>query len=115
MRHPRLAEFPDAVTDDKAALAYYAQWVPAAQPGTQRLYSNPSLGLFGGFGSLDDDCSTSFFDASNSRLGCAFHMELQLCLQLTLTEEANTITALRKETSSNQAGGINCLFGVELT
>ena len=40
-------QFPDAVADDKAALAYYAQWVPAAQPGTQRLYSNPSLGLFG--------------------------------------------------------------------
>ncbi len=40
-------QFPDAVADDKAALAYYAQWVPAARPGTRRQYSNPSLGLFG--------------------------------------------------------------------
>jgi len=40
-------QFPDAVDGNQAALAYYADWVPAAQPGIQRQYSNPSLGLFG--------------------------------------------------------------------
>lgn len=40
-------QFPDAVQGRKATLAYYADWAPTARPGTQRQYSNPSLGLFG--------------------------------------------------------------------
>ena len=40
-------QFPDAVEDQKAMMAYYADWAPVAKPGSQRQYSNPSLGLFG--------------------------------------------------------------------
>jgi len=40
-------QFPDAVTDDATMVAFYRDWRPAFAPGTQRLYSNPSIGLFG--------------------------------------------------------------------
>ncbi|MCP1547439.1 MULTISPECIES: class C beta-lactamase [Methylorubrum] len=40
-------QFPDSVTDEAAMIAYFRRWQPSAPPGTQRLYSNPSLGLFG--------------------------------------------------------------------
>ncbi|MBP0578923.1 beta-lactamase [Labrys sp. LIt4] len=40
-------QFPDEVTDDAKMLAYYKAWHPAYAPGTHRLYSNPSIGLFG--------------------------------------------------------------------
>ncbi|HEV2544049.1 MAG TPA: class C beta-lactamase [Methylobacterium sp.] len=40
-------QFPDGVTDAAAMFAYFREWQPSAPPGTQRLYSNPSLGLFG--------------------------------------------------------------------
>jgi len=40
-------QFPDAVNDDAAALAYLRAFKPTAAPGTVRSYSNPSLGLFG--------------------------------------------------------------------
>ncbi|MND40360.1 Beta-lactamase [compost metagenome] len=40
-------QFPDQVKDQDDMLRYYAHWKPAYAPGTQRLYSNPSLGLFG--------------------------------------------------------------------
>lgn len=40
-------QFPDAVNDEASLLAYYRHWKPDYAPGTQRLYSNPSLGLFG--------------------------------------------------------------------
>lgn len=40
-------QFPDAVADEAAMIAYFRQWQPSASPGTRRLYSNPSLGLFG--------------------------------------------------------------------
>ncbi|CAO4163095.1 class C beta-lactamase [Methylorubrum populi] len=40
-------QVPDGVTDTAAMTAYLRRWQPAAPPGTQRLYSNPSLGLFG--------------------------------------------------------------------
>lgn len=44
-------QFPDDVTPAGAA-AYYQQWKPGAVPGAQRLYSNPSLGLFGNLTAL---------------------------------------------------------------
>ncbi len=44
-------QFPDDVTP-AGATAYYQQWQPAAAPGVQRLYSNPSLGLFGNLTAL---------------------------------------------------------------
>jgi beta-lactamase class C len=40
-------QFPDDVTDPGRMLAFYRSWRPAYAPGTQRLYSNPSIGLFG--------------------------------------------------------------------
>lgn len=40
-------QFPDAVTDDATMVAFYRGWRPAFEPGTRRVYSNPSIGLFG--------------------------------------------------------------------
>lgn len=40
-------QFPDAVTDDSSMLAYFRKWKPDYPAGTQRRYSNPSIGLFG--------------------------------------------------------------------
>lgn len=40
-------QFPDAVTSEGAMVAYFQQWTPSAAPGTQRRYSNPSIGLLG--------------------------------------------------------------------
>ena len=41
-------QFPDDVgPQDEAAIGYLAAWKPEAAPGTEREYSNPSLGLFG--------------------------------------------------------------------
>jgi beta-lactamase class C len=40
-------QFPDDVTDDAEMIAYFKGWRPAYPPGTRRLYSNPSIGLFG--------------------------------------------------------------------
>lgn len=40
-------QFPDEVRNDDQALAFFRQWQPRAEAGTQRCYSNPSLGLFG--------------------------------------------------------------------
>lgn len=40
-------QFPDGVTDAAAMFAYFREWRPTAPPGTQRRYSNPSLGLLG--------------------------------------------------------------------
>jgi beta-lactamase class C len=40
-------QLPDEVQDGETLLAYLRTWRPAHPPGTQRLYSNPSIGLFG--------------------------------------------------------------------
>ncbi len=40
-------QFPDAVSDDSSMLAYFKKWKPDYPAGTQRRYSNPSIGLFG--------------------------------------------------------------------
>jgi beta-lactamase class C len=40
-------QFPAAVTSDAAMVTFFKQWKPAAAPGAQRRYSNPSIGLFG--------------------------------------------------------------------
>ncbi|MGL4967942.1 MAG: class C beta-lactamase [Inquilinus sp.] len=40
-------QFPDDVADPDQMIAFYRSWRPAYAPGTQRLYSNPSIGLFG--------------------------------------------------------------------
>lgn len=40
-------QFPDAADSAETMLTYFQQWKPAYAPGAQRLYSNPSIGLFG--------------------------------------------------------------------
>ena len=40
-------QFPDAVSNEQQMLGYYRNWQAVYPPGTQRLYSNPSIGLFG--------------------------------------------------------------------
>ncbi len=40
-------QFPGEVVDDASMLRYFEQWVPSAEPGARRQYSNPSIGLLG--------------------------------------------------------------------
>lgn len=40
-------QFPDAIHNEQQMLDYYRAWQPAYPAGSQRLYSNPSIGLFG--------------------------------------------------------------------
>ncbi len=40
-------QFPREADNDQHMLGYFQHWQPDFAPGTQRLYSNPSLGLFG--------------------------------------------------------------------
>ena len=40
-------QFPDSVADQKSMIDYYRGWRPTYAAGTYRLYSNPSIGLFG--------------------------------------------------------------------
>lgn len=40
-------QFPDSVRDEAGMTAWLRKWQPSYPAGTQRLYSNPSIGLFG--------------------------------------------------------------------
>ncbi|MDU9408274.1 PRC family class C beta-lactamase [Pseudomonas sp. zfem001] len=40
-------QFPDAVGSERQILDYYRNWQAVYPPATRRLYSNPSIGLFG--------------------------------------------------------------------
>lgn len=40
-------QFPDEVSSERQMLDYYRNWQAVYPPGMQRLYSNPSIGLFG--------------------------------------------------------------------
>ncbi|ACP26996.1 beta-lactamase, class C [Sinorhizobium fredii NGR234] len=40
-------QFPASVTDQETMVAYFKGWQPGYAAGTHRLYSNPSIGLFG--------------------------------------------------------------------
>lgn len=58
-------QFPDEIKDVQMA-DYFQQWKAQAAPGTQRRYSNPSLGLFGhvtalALGSDFDEAMTQLF------------------------------------------------------
>lgn len=45
-------QVPDEVSSDAQMPGYFKQWQPDAAPGTVRLYSNPSIGLFGHLAAL---------------------------------------------------------------
>jgi beta-lactamase class C len=45
-------QLPGSVSNTATLVTYLQQWTPSAAPGTQRRYSNPSLGLFGHITSL---------------------------------------------------------------
>jgi beta-lactamase class C len=59
-------QFPDDVETDAQTVAYFRGWRPDAAPGTQRRYSNPSIGLFGHVTALA--LGTGFADAVEGRL-----------------------------------------------
>ncbi|CDZ45977.1 class C beta-lactamase [Neorhizobium galegae] len=40
-------QFPDEVADNRDITRFYRGWRPSYEPGTHRVYSNPSIGLFG--------------------------------------------------------------------
>jgi beta-lactamase class C len=59
-------QMPDEVNDDARMLAYFQGWTPDAPPGTQRRYSNPSIGLFGHVTALA--LQAGFADAAEDKL-----------------------------------------------
>ncbi|GJJ04249.1 hypothetical protein RugamoR64_47870 [Duganella rhizosphaerae] len=59
-------QFPDEVESQQQMLSYFQQWKPAAAPGAQRQYSNPSIGLFGHITALA--LKRDFADAMESQL-----------------------------------------------
>ena len=59
-------QFPDEVESDAQMIAYFRDWRPDAPPGTQRRYSNPSIGLFGHVTALA--LGADFADAIEGRL-----------------------------------------------
>lgn len=58
-------QFPGEVSDD-GMIGYFRQWRPDAAPGTQRRYSNPSIGLLGHVTGLA--LEKDFADAVESQL-----------------------------------------------
>lgn len=59
-------QFPDEVSDDASMVRYFQNLVPHAKPGSQREYSNPSIGLFGHITALA--LQRQFADAVESEL-----------------------------------------------
>jgi len=59
-------QVPDNVTNEVSLQNYYENWLPQWQPGTQRLYSNASIGLFGKLAVKPS--GLSFEQAMNSRV-----------------------------------------------
>ena len=59
-------QFPDEVESDAQMIDYFRDWRPDAAPGTQRRYSNPSIGLFGHLTALA--LGADFADAVEGRL-----------------------------------------------
>jgi beta-lactamase class C len=66
-------QMPDEVGDDAQMLAYFRGWTPDAAPGTQRRYSNPSIGLFGHVAAIA--LQSGFADAVEGRLFPALGLE----------------------------------------
>lgn len=59
-------QFPDQVKDQASLLDYYRHWKADYAPGTHRLYSNPSLGLFGYLAAKSQD--TPFVELMEKQL-----------------------------------------------
>ncbi|MEG0859872.1 MAG: class C beta-lactamase [Pseudomonas sp.] len=59
-------QFPDEVKDQASLLDYYRHWKADYAPGTHRLYSNPSLGLFGYLAAKSQD--TPFVELMEKQL-----------------------------------------------
>jgi beta-lactamase class C len=59
-------QMPDGVENDAQMLAWFRNWTPEAAPGTQRRYSNPSIGLFGHVTALA--LQSNFADAADGLL-----------------------------------------------
>ena len=59
-------QFPAQVDNPASLLDYYRHWKPDYAPGTHRLYSNPSLGLFGYLAARSLD--TSFTEVMQKQL-----------------------------------------------
>lgn len=64
-------QFPEDVADEEGMIRYFREWRPDAAPGTQRRYSNPSIGLFGRIAavSLESDFATALEDRLLPELG----------------------------------------------
>jgi beta-lactamase class C len=48
-------QFPDGVNNNADMTTYFQRWSPTTSPGTQRRYSNPSIGLLGHIAALAMD------------------------------------------------------------
>ncbi len=59
-------QFPGDVSDDDEMMEYFRQWDPEDEPGAQRRYSNPSIGLLGRITGLA--LGGDFSEAMESRL-----------------------------------------------
>ncbi len=59
-------QVPDNVTDERSLQNYYETWQPQWKPGTKRLYSNASIGLFGKLAIKPS--GLSFEEAMNTRV-----------------------------------------------
>jgi beta-lactamase class C len=59
-------QFPEQVEDEASLLDYYRHWKADYAPGTHRLYSNPSLGLFGYLAAKSQD--TPFVELMEKQL-----------------------------------------------
>jgi beta-lactamase class C len=66
-------QMPDEVTNEPQMLTYFRDWTPDAPPGTQRRYSNPSIGLFGHATALA--LQANFADAVEGQLFPALGMK----------------------------------------
>lgn len=59
-------QFPAEVNDEARMVRYFQRWKPDAMPGTQRQYSNPSIGLLGHITGVA--LQGSFADAAETQL-----------------------------------------------
>lgn len=81
-------QFPDAADSATTMMDYFQHWKPTYAPGEQRLYSNPSIGLFG------------YVTAKSLGLPFTVAMEKTLLPKLGLT---NTYTRVPAEKTSQYA------------